>query len=936
LEWIIGNVSARSSDAFGEFAGLSAAGRESHGIIEGYACKRRGGRRFVMQGCSGNVSNGIASFFRRRYQKRWFILREDYLVYTDGRHEETIRDVLMFDGDFSCEIVSEKEGARGTSKAGWCFQSFKKSRFLKIQNGYRKIILRFESHDEAQIWCMRIRETYSKSDWKSRYEYKSFAPPRESCSAKLLVDGNEYFGDLAKNLSSAKSEIYMSGWWLVPELPLIRPSKCSLIEILRDRAINAGVKIYIILYKELSIALSLESQSAKRSLESISPNIRVILHPKMIGVNAVLAWSHHQKLVIIDQQMAYIGGLDLCLGRYDDANHRLVDPGPIFVFPGKDYCNPCLRDMIDIRDPFPSVDPPTTTKTESNVVTAVDLFNRKCEPRLPWHDVHCRVKGLVVQDIVHHFTQVWNHVKTDKHRRESDFEFLHVTNNHGGQRDGDHGSQRDGGGDVSFDTLSQLDRRGLTIVLDDAVSDLSPDEFAGEFRSGPMRRQDTLGMGIGGMLSMDDASTPGSRIQAATLPVVGGTETTEDTTPGSRWKIWKKKLGEATTLESGPSILLPKREMTEVVVSPSKSSSTSRSSRIQFLRSGSYWSTGLPTECSILNAYRELIEESKNFVYIENQFFVTSSGDGGVRNLIGRSLATRIVQSAFADPEDKFKAYIILPVMPAFENSQLLSPNGFVTRATLQLQFQSLTRGPNSIVGYISSFLMDSRGMGEESALSEALKIFHSHVCVCGLRQIDRWPDSGALVTEQLYIHSKAMIVDDMFAIIGSANINDRSMLGDRDSEIAVLIQDPEFATNMRIKLWEEHFGVSVDSQAVVGAASNTSKYRNDAQCVFKDPESSACFSLWKTTSQDNANIFRDVFGCIPDNLIKTRADFVERMTRNRDRPCVIATDDPRMEQVKQIKGRIVEFQLDFLKEEKNLFEPMPRAAAFCPREVFY
>ncbi len=30
------------------------------------------------------------------------------------------------------------------------------------------------------------------------------------------------------------------------------------------------------------------------------------------------------------------------------------------------------------------------------------------------------------------------------------------------------------------------------------------------------------------------------------------------------------------------------------------------------------------------------------------------------------------------------------------------------------------------------------------------------------------------------------MIVDDKYAIIGSANINDRSLLGDRDSEIAV------------------------------------------------------------------------------------------------------------------------------------------------------
>lgn len=46
--------------------------------------------------------------------------------------------------------------------------------------------------------------------------------------------------------------------------------------------------------------------------------------------------------------------------------------------------------------------------------------------------------------------------------------------------------------------------------------------------------------------------------------------------------------------------------------------------------------------------------------------------------------------------------------------------------------------------------------------------------------------------TELIYIHSKLMIVDDKYAIIGSANINDRSMLGDRDSEVAVLISSDD------------------------------------------------------------------------------------------------------------------------------------------------
>ena len=36
----------------------------------------------------------------------------------------------------------------------------------------------------------------------------------------------------------------------------------------------------------------------------------------------------------------------------------------------------------------------------------------------------------------------------------------------------------------------------------------------------------------------------------------------------------------------------------------------------------------------------------------------------------------------------------------------------------------------------------------------------------------------------QIYVHSKLMIIDDRIVVIGSANINDRSLLGSRDSEV--------------------------------------------------------------------------------------------------------------------------------------------------------
>lgn len=51
----------------------------------------------------------------------------------------------------------------------------------------------------------------------------------------------------------------------------------------------------------------------------------------------------------------------------------------------------------------------------------------------------------------------------------------------------------------------------------------------------------------------------------------------------------------------------------------------------------------------------------------------------------------------------------------------------------------------------------------------------------------------GKLVQEIVYVHSKLMIVDDRYAICGSANLNDRSMLGNRDSEVAAVVNDQEF-----------------------------------------------------------------------------------------------------------------------------------------------
>lgn len=55
----------------------------------------------------------------------------------------------------------------------------------------------------------------------------------------------------------------------------------------------------------------------------------------------------------------------------------------------------------------------------------------------------------------------------------------------------------------------------------------------------------------------------------------------------------------------------------------------------------------------------------------------------------------------------------------------------------------------------------------------------------------------GNPVSEIVYIHSKLLIVDDERVILGSANLNDRSMRGFHDSELAICVHEHKVNTNL-------------------------------------------------------------------------------------------------------------------------------------------
>lgn len=236
-------------------------------------------------------------------------------------------------------------------------------------------------------------------------------------------------------LERAKETIYIADWWLSPELFLRRPphfnQEWRLDAVLKRRA-EAGVKIYVIVYREVEAALTCNSNHTKHALQDLCPegspgygNIKIMRHPDHnVFENAAdmtLYWAHHEKFIVIDYEMAFIGGLDLCFGRWDNHQHILADIHPEGVanevWPGQDFNNNRVMDFKNVDD------------WKQNELSKAEYG------RMPWHDVAMGVIGPCVYDIAEHFVLRWNFVKRDKYKRSKAFDWIELRGREGEDED---------------------------------------------------------------------------------------------------------------------------------------------------------------------------------------------------------------------------------------------------------------------------------------------------------------------------------------------------------------------------------------------------------------------------------------------------------------------------------------------------------------------
>lgn len=220
---------------------------------------------------------------------------------------------------------------------------------------------------------------------------------------------------------------------------------------------------------------------------------------------------------------------------------------------------------------------------------------------------------------------------------------------------------------------------------------------------------------------------------------------------------------------------------------------------------------------SLHRAYIHHIRRARRMIYIENQYFMGSSHmwpecrDAKAANLVPLEIAAKIEEKIRNG--ERFVAYICIPMFPEGK------PADKVTQEILHWQLRTIQMMYIRVAAAL-------RAAGSEAHPQDYLLF----LCLGRKEAPEQVPpelvspedpsSSLAFAHRRLmiYVHSKMAIFDDEYIIVGSANINDRSLSGNRDTEIAMGSYQPCHVgcgaalpygdvAMFRRALWAEHMG---------------------------------------------------------------------------------------------------------------------------------
>jgi len=289
-------------------------------------------------------------------------------------------------------------------------------------------------------------------------------------------------------------------------------------------------------------------------------------------------------------------------------------------------------------------------------------------------------------------------------------------------------------------------------------------------------------------------------------------------------------------------------------------------------------------ENSIHQCMIQQIRKANNFIFVENQYFLGSAyawlddSQTLAHNLIPNEITERIIEKMTAG--EPFKVYVVVPMFPEDAASHATQEILFWQFRTLETMYKRIAKAiyENGIDGHPSDFL--------------------SFFCLAKREDPDEVPDNledpapGTLaetlrqsLRHLIYVHSKMTIIDDEYIIVGSANLNSRSLNGCRDTEIAVggyqpghtVVEagDPRGSVHaFRMALWSAHFGGYDEAFLNPSSEDCLAKVRKISEEFWDlytadEPQHSDCHALPYPVQIDvegNVTSLEPPYDCFPDS----------------------------------------------------------------------
>ncbi len=183
-------------------------------------------------------------------------------------------------------------------------------------------------------------------------------PPRTGNAVDVLIDGEAYFACLERAIRGARRSVLIAGWSIRPGFALTRDEPPVLLrELLAEAAESVSVRVLLWAGAPTPV-LAPRRASVRKSRDELVRGTRIEV---ALDANERPMHCHHEKIAVIDDEIAFVGGIDLTDlsgDRYDTAAHP-------------------------------------------------------ARGRMGWHDVAARVRGPAVADVHRHVANRWKAVTGD-------------------------------------------------------------------------------------------------------------------------------------------------------------------------------------------------------------------------------------------------------------------------------------------------------------------------------------------------------------------------------------------------------------------------------------------------------------------------------------------------------------------------------------------